>query len=113
MITAVWTPAANRSSDSQAFELSYWPLLPSSVFLSQCIECGVRSCLPLRDSSGFAPDSPIDDAAKSSTMRSLAASGFQTEFNGMDPAPAWRGAANAENGSPRWVRSYLSGLSLE
>ena len=51
--------ATGRSSDSQA-----WPLhrmafllthLPGSEKTSGCL--GVRSCLPLRGSSGFAPDS--------------------------------------------------------
>src|SRR5262249_15787556 len=34
-----------------------WPSLPSSLTMNQCFEYGCRSCLPLRGSSGFAPDS--------------------------------------------------------
>jgi hypothetical protein len=35
--------------------------------VNQCMEYGGRSCLPLRDSSGFAPDSLIGDAVKPNT----------------------------------------------
>jgi hypothetical protein len=42
-----------RSSDLQA---AYLLQLPSS-WLNQCFNWSVRSCLPLRGSSGFSPDS--------------------------------------------------------
>jgi hypothetical protein len=64
----------DRFSDLQASELSYWPLLPSSV--EPVRQYGDRSCLPLRDSSGFAPDSllrpdhqAIDNGRERSTRR--------------------------------------------
>lgn len=55
------------------FTLSYWPLLPSSPGVNQCIENGGRSCSPLRDSSGFPPDSLLrPDIRPSITDRKLA-----------------------------------------
>jgi len=44
---------------SRLLQHSYLPLLPKPVLTTQCIDYGVRSCLPLRDSSGFTPDSLV------------------------------------------------------
>src|ERR1700722_15633802 len=49
----LWTWLLGRSSDLQA---TYLLQLPSSL-LNQCLCRSVRSCLPLRGSSGFSPNS--------------------------------------------------------
>ena len=71
------TPVIDRSSDLQAFELSYWPLLPSSLTVNQCFEYGGRSCLPLRDSSGFAPDSLFGLTIQANRRRMEITTGIQ------------------------------------
>jgi hypothetical protein len=44
----------------------------SQLFKSQCINHGGRSCLPLRDSSGFQPDSlSITHGAYHATIRAF------------------------------------------
>jgi hypothetical protein len=51
--------ATGRSSDLQAWPVEMTGISsdPSSRFQRKPVVLGVRSCLPLRGSSGFAPDS--------------------------------------------------------
>src|SRR5438105_1703053 len=72
------SPAINRSSDLQACFDSYLPPLPSSLGASQCVCCGFRSCLPLRDSPGFSPGSLIDNACSLAHLLCRYTAGFQT-----------------------------------
>jgi hypothetical protein len=58
----VGTPAVDRYSDLQAEGFPIRRCFPTR--LRQCTDDGFRSCLPLRDSSGFAPDSLFDNAVR-------------------------------------------------
>jgi len=54
-----------RSSDLQATYLLQLP----SPWLNQCLGRSVRSCLPLRGSSGFSPDSLLSLISRSGTVK--------------------------------------------
>jgi len=56
-------PVIDRFSDLQAGGLPTGRCFPALV-VSQCLDYGGRSCLPLRDSSGFAPDSLVDNGCR-------------------------------------------------
>jgi len=56
---------SGRSSDLQAAYLLQLP----SPWLDQCLGQSVRSCLPLRGSSGFSPDSLLSLISRSGTRK--------------------------------------------
>jgi hypothetical protein len=54
-----FTPAIDRSSDLQANSTFLLAVASQAGFCDPVHQYGVRSCLPLRDSSGFKPDSLV------------------------------------------------------
>jgi len=54
-----FTPAIDRSSDLQAYSTFLLAVASQVGSFDPVHWYGVRSCLPLRDSSGFTPDSLV------------------------------------------------------